>query len=116
MALDEGRHRLLIGCRAPARLLVIDAETGKQTASLEIVGDTDDLFYDAAKSRVYVIGGQGAVDVFAQKDADHYERIEHIATAAGARTGLFVADWRKLFVAVPHRGEQHAAVLIYETK
>ncbi len=116
MALDEAHHRLLIGCRAPARMLAIDTETGKQTASLEIVGDTDDLFYDAARSRVYVIGGQGAVDVFEQRDADHYERVEHIATAAGARTGLFVADWGKLFVAVPHRGEQRAALLIYETK
>lgn len=116
MALDEAHHRLLTGCRAPARMLAIDTETGKQTASVEIVGDTDDLFYDAAKSRVYVIGGEGAVDVFQQKDADHYERLEHISTAAGARTGLFVADWGKLFVAVPHRGEQRATVLIYEAK
>jgi DNA-binding beta-propeller fold protein YncE len=116
MALDESHHRLLIGCRTPARLLVIDTETGKQTASIEIVGDTDDLFYDAAKSRVYVIGGGGFVDVFDQKDADHYVRTEHVATAAGARTGLFVADWDKLFVAVPHRGEQRAEVLIFETK
>jgi DNA-binding beta-propeller fold protein YncE len=116
MALDEAHHRLLIGCRSPARLLVIDIETGKQTASAEIVGDTDDLFYDASKSRVYVIGGGGFVDVFDQKDADHYVRIEHLATAAGARTGFFVADWGKLFVAVPHRGEQLAEVRIFETK
>jgi DNA-binding beta-propeller fold protein YncE len=116
MALDEAHHRLLVGCRAPARLLVIDTETGKQTASVEIVGDTDDLFYDAAKKRVYVIGGQGFVDVFEQKDADHYERIGRIATAPGARTGLFVPEWGKLFVAVPHRGEQHAEILVYEVK
>jgi DNA-binding beta-propeller fold protein YncE len=116
MALDEAHHRLLIGCRAPARMLVIDTETGKQTASIEIVGDTDDLFYDAAKGRVYVIGGQGFVDVFEQKDADRYTRTAHLATAAGARTGLFVADWGKLFVAVPHRGEQRAEILTYEIK
>jgi DNA-binding beta-propeller fold protein YncE len=115
MALDEGHHRLLIGCRAPARMLAIDTETGKQTASVEIVGDTDDLFYDAAHSRVYVIGGQGFVDVFGQKDADHYDRVGHYATAQGARTGLFVPEWSKLFVAVPHRGEQRAAVLVYQT-
>ncbi|HZD40736.1 MAG TPA: hypothetical protein VE131_08455, partial [Terriglobales bacterium] len=56
MALDEMHHRLFIGCRAPARLLVFDTDNGKQKASLEIVGDTDDLFYDAARRRVYVIG------------------------------------------------------------
>src|SRR5438552_2647578 len=79
MALDEQHHRLLIGCRAPARMLVIDTETGKQTASIEIVADTDDLFYDAARSRVYVIGGGGFVDVFDQKGADHYDRVAHLA-------------------------------------
>ena len=77
MALDEVHHRLLIGCRSPARMLAIDTESGKQTASVEIVGDTDDLFYDAARKRVYVIGGQGFVDVFEQKDADRYERTAH---------------------------------------
>lgn len=115
MALDEGHHRLLIGCRTPARMLAIDTETGKQTASVEIVGDTDDLFYDAAHNRIYVIGGQGFVDVFEQKDADRYERIAHLPTAAGARTGLFVPEWSKLFVAVPHRGEQGAEVLVFQT-
>ena len=97
-------------------MLVIDTETGKQTASIEIVGDTDDLFYDAAKSRVYVIGGGGFVDVLEQKDPYRYDRLDHIATASGARTGLFVPDWGRLFVAVPHRGERHAEVLIFETK
>jgi hypothetical protein len=96
-------------------MLAIDTGTGKQTASVEIVGDTDDLFYDAARKHVYVIGGQGFVDVFEQKDADRYERISHISTAPGARTGLFVADWGKLFVAVPHRGEQRAEILVFGT-
>jgi DNA-binding beta-propeller fold protein YncE len=116
MALDEAHHRLFIGCRLPARLVVLDTETGKHVATADIVGDTDDLFYDAAKSRVYVIGGGGFVDAFEQKDPDHYNRIAHIATAAGARTGLFVPDWGQLFVAVPHRGNQVSKILIYETK
>lgn len=45
MALDETHHRLLVGCRAPARILVFDTGNGKQTAPAEIVGDADDLFY-----------------------------------------------------------------------
>ena len=116
MALDEEHHRLLIGCREPARMLVFDTETGKQTASVEIVGDTDDLFFDARKGRVYVIGGGGSVDVLEQKDADHYTPVQHIQTAPGARTGYFSPDWSKLFVAVPHRGEQAAEVLVFEAR
>jgi hypothetical protein len=116
MALDEANHRLLIGCRTPARMLAVDTETGKQMATVEIVGDTDDLFYDAARKRVYVIGGQGFVDVFEQKSADQYDRVAHYPTAPGARTGLFVPDWGKLFVAVPRRGEQRAEVLVFEAR
>ncbi len=116
MALDEAHHRLLIGCRTPARMLVFDTGADRQTASVEIVGDTDDMFYDAAKGRVYVIGGQGYVDVFEQQDPDHYNRIAHLPTAAGARTGFFVPEWGRLLVAVPHRGGQRAQVLIYEVR
>ena len=114
MALDEAHQRLLTGCRSPARLLALDIATGKQMASIEIVGDTDDLFYDAAKDQVYVIGGQGFVDVVERKDPDRYTRIAHQATAPGARTGLFVPEWRKLFVASPRRGEKPAEILVFE--
>jgi len=116
MALDEAHHRLLIGCREPARMLVFDTETGKQTTSIDIVADTDDLFFDARRGRVYVIGGGGSVDVLEQKNADHYTSVQHIQTAPGARTGYFSADWSKLFVAVPHRGEQAAEVLVFEAR
>lgn len=116
MTLDEANHRLLIGCRNPARMLVIDAQTGKQTAAVEIVGDTDDMFYDPAKRRVYVIGGEGFIDIFDQKDADKYDRVGRLATAPGARTGWFVPEWGKLFVAVPHRGAQRAEVLVFDAK
>jgi DNA-binding beta-propeller fold protein YncE len=116
MAIDEAHGRLFSGCREPAHMLVIDIDSGKETASVPIVGDTDDLFYDAAKKRVYVIGGEGFVDVFDQKDADHYVRISHQSSAPGARTGLFVPEWEELFVAVPHRGEQRSGILVYGTR
>src|SRR5207245_2077569 len=64
MALDESNHRVFIGCRRPAKALFYDTTTGKEIGSFEIVGDTDDLFYDAARKRLYVSGGEGFVDVF----------------------------------------------------
>ena len=66
MALDEPNHRLFIGCRRPAKVLVYDTATGKQAGSFDIVGDTDDLFYDGAKKRLYVTGGNGFLDVYDQ--------------------------------------------------
>lgn len=115
MALDEAHHRLFAGCRNPAKLLVYDMTTGSVVTSIDIVGDTDDLFYDPATQRIFVIGGQGSVTVLEQQDADHYRQIETVATAAGARTGLFVPELARLFVAVPHRGSQQAELRIFST-
>lgn len=115
MTLDEAHHRLLIGCRAPARMLVIDTGSGKQITSVEIVGDTDDIFYDAATRRVYVIGGQGFVDVFEQKDPDRYLRIGHQSTAPGARTGLFVPEWAKLLL-LSHTGASSGLKSLFMTR
>src|SRR5207245_8937841 len=75
MALDETQHRLFVGCWMPPRLLVFDTATGKEVASGEIAGPTDDLFYDARRGRVYVLTSQGFLDVFQEKDPDHYKRI-----------------------------------------
>ena len=115
MAVDEPHHRLFIGCRNPARLLVYDTESGRMITSSEIVGDTDDLFYDAAKRRIYVAGGEGFITVLDQQDPDRYVVSQRLATAAGARTALFVPELGRLFLAVPHRGNQRAEIRIYET-
>jgi hypothetical protein len=37
-----------------------------------------------------------------------------IATAAGARTSLFVPDQNRQYLAVPHRGNQKAEIRVFE--
>jgi DNA-binding beta-propeller fold protein YncE len=114
MALDEANARLFIGCRAPAKLVVLDSKTGRVVATAGIDGDTDDLFYDAKRKQIYVVCGAGVIDVFRQESADAYSALGKVQTAAGARTGLFVPDLDWLFVAVPHRGGQGAEVRVFK--
>ncbi len=116
MALDETNHRLFVGFRKPAKLIVFDTESGKAVANLDSVGDTDDIFYDAMRKRIYVSGGEGFLDVFEQGDADHYRILAKIPTASGARTALFVPELGRLYLAVPHRGSQGAEVRVYEAQ
>jgi DNA-binding beta-propeller fold protein YncE len=115
MALDEANHRLFVGTRRPARLVVFDTGSGKQITALNISGDADDLFFDQESRRIYVSAGEGNIDVINQMDADHYVTAGKIATAPGARTSLFVSDLHRLYLAVPHRGTQEAAIRIYES-
>lgn len=114
MALDETHHRLFIGTWVPPRLLVFDTQTGKEVAAAEIAGKSDDLFYDSARARVYVLTSESAMDVFQQKDPDHYERVARIPTAPRGQTGLFVPEWGKLFVALPNQGDRNAEVRVYK--
>jgi DNA-binding beta-propeller fold protein YncE len=116
MALDETDHRLFVGCRKPAKVLLYDTDSGKEVGSFDIVGDTDDLFYDAARKRLYVSGGEGYLDVFQQQDANTLTRSMHLATAGGARTSSFVPEQNRFYLAVPHRGTQKAEIRIYQPR
>jgi hypothetical protein len=80
---------------------------------LAISGDTDDLFYDAVRKRIYLSCGEGFLDVVAQRDADHYERIDRVVTALGARTCFYSAELDRLWLAVPQRGNQPAEIRTY---
>ena len=113
MALDEANHRLLLGVWKPPQLLVFDTNTGKQVAAAEIAGKTDDLFYDSDRRRVYVLTSVGYLEVFEQKDADHYNRIARYPIPPRSQTGLFVPEWGELLVAVPAQGEQSAEIRVY---
>jgi len=114
MALDEANHRLLVGVWNPPQLLVFDTTTGKQVGAGEIAGKTDDLFYDSDRHRVYVLTSVGYLEVFDQKDADHYDRIARYPTPSGSQTGLFVPEWGRLFVAVRAQSGENAEVRIYQ--
>ena len=114
MALDETDGRLFIVCRRPAVLLVLDTESGAVVAKLPAVGDSDDVFYDRKRRRIYASGGEGAIFVYRQQDSDHYSKIAQIETVAGARTSIFVPELDRLFLAVRRQGENTAAIRVYE--
>ena len=105
MSLDEKHGRVFIGCRNPARLLTLEAATGRVVSDCEIGGDTDDLFFDGKRSRVYVSCGEGFLDTINVNADDTLERIAHQPTRAGARTSFFSAPLDRLYLAVPGKAE-----------
>ena len=108
MAFDETNHRLFVGCRLRAKIVVLNSNSGAVVTSFKIGGDADDVSYNAERHRLYVICGEGSVDVFDQIDRATYKMSLRIPMASGARTGLFVPELNSLFVAVPHRENQRA--------
>jgi DNA-binding beta-propeller fold protein YncE len=116
MTLDEADHRLFVVTRFPARLHVIDTGSGKTIEALPAVGDCDDVFYDSVRKRIYAIGGEGAISVFGQEEANRYREMVRMPTVKGARTGFFSPDLERLYVAVRRQGSTPAMIRIFDVR
>lgn len=116
MVLDEMNHRLMIGCRSPSKLIVLNSDSGDLVAELGISGDPDDLFYDRKRGCIYAICGAGKIEIINQPDANSYKVSATVETAPGARTGLFVPGRGTLFVAVPRHGAHEAEIRAYRVE
>jgi hypothetical protein len=117
MALDEPHRRIFVGCRQPGSIVVLDSDTGKEVAQVAIPGDTDDVWFDGRRRRLYASCGEGYLAVVRQADPDHYQLLEKIATAKLARTCLFDPETGRLYLVVPRqRGRQGPEVRVYEAQ
>src|SRR6266576_566376 len=113
MALDEANHGLFVVTRKPGKLMVLNSENGKVIADLPAVGLVDDLSYDAKQKRLYLAGDQ-SLDVFDQKDHDHYVLLARIPGSFRAETGILVPELNRYYLAVPHHENKDAQVRVYE--
>jgi DNA-binding beta-propeller fold protein YncE len=113
MSFDEDGHRLFLGTRVPGKLVVLDSDSGKVVTSYPAAAMIDDMAFDGASKRIYFAGTE-FLDVFHETNADHYERIGHIATSFRAKTGVLVPELKRYYLAVPHHDKQVAELRVYE--
>jgi DNA-binding beta-propeller fold protein YncE len=115
MALDEANHRLFVVTRKPGKLVILNSDDGKLIADLPAVGFVDDMSYDATHKRLYLAGDQ-FVDVFEQKDADHYALLAKIPGSFRAKTAILVPELNRYYLAVPHHEKKDAEVRVFEVQ
>jgi DNA-binding beta-propeller fold protein YncE len=101
MALDSDGKFVLAVFRLPARIVRYSMKDGAIESAAQTCGDADDVFVDARRNHVYVICGEGFVDVL---DRSTLSQIDRMPTTTGARTGLFSPELDVLFVAARARG------------
>lgn len=115
LAFDEATRRLFVATRAPSRLFVLDADTGATVASFKAPATCNQVLFDKVNRRVYALGGEGYIGVFAEKDRDHYEELPPVASAPGATTGILVPELHRLYVAAsPGRSAGKAELLSFD--
>lgn len=112
MALNPKAGHVVVAFRNPARLAAFSKNDGARVFDVELCGDADDVFVDQKRERVYVSCGEGYLDVFDARQAA-YRRIRHVATAAGARTSLFVPELDLLFVAARATASEPASLWVF---
>jgi hypothetical protein len=114
LAYDAASNRLLLGCRMPATLVVLDGDTGKERMHAPADTGVDDLFYEASSGRAYFITGKGVIDSFALSQEDTLQILPRTETAAGAKTGLLVPAKKALYVGIPGTSGS-AQIRVYAT-
>lgn len=111
LALDEPHQRILAVFRHPARIVTFSMQDGQLLSATDTCGDSDDLFVDERRSRIYVSCGEGFIDVLAATGKG-YVSIGRIRTAPGARTSLFVPSIDRFILAVRSMGTTPASIWV----
>jgi YVTN family beta-propeller protein len=111
MALDVSKGEVLAVFRHPPRLGRFQMKNGRNLTGTDVCADSDDVFADPMRHRLYVICGEGYVDTF-DTSGEEYTRVGRLQTSSGSRTGLFVAELDRLLVAIRASGKESAAIWI----
>ena len=102
LALDRANKRLFIGCRGKGKaplLAVIDAESGRVVATMEIGRGNDGVVYDAETRKIYTSNGvDGNLVVIDQLNADTYQLAEATTTRPYARTMALDPRTKKVYL------------------
>ncbi|HWG37711.1 MAG TPA: hypothetical protein VN690_08350, partial [Terriglobales bacterium] len=120
MGFDPAAHRLFIGCRSGA-IVVMNSDTGAEIKALAIAPGVDDIELDAATHRIYASsgganGGDGSVAVYHASGKDDYTLLATVPTRPGARNSALVPEWGEYFVSAPASKGRPAAVLVFHVQ
>ena len=115
MAIDESNKIIFIGYRHAAKLVAIDASTGKTIDTTDLVGDCDDLYFDNRSKKVYASGGSGAINIY-QFENSNFKQIANIQTHSGARTSLLIPALNTFILAQRANGNNSAQLSIFDIK
>ena len=115
IAIDAKQRYAFIGYRHPAKMVVLDARTGKEISTNNMISDVDDLYFDNEKKRAYISGGGGFINIFQQDSSNTFKQVANIPTRSGARTSLFIPQLKMFVLAERAESGNAAQLIIYNT-
>jgi YVTN family beta-propeller protein len=98
LAFVPGAKLLISSCRNQVAK-VIEADTGKEVASLPIGRGPDAVIYDPARKLAFIpCGADGVLEVISLADPAHIAVVQHLPTQAGSRTGTLDPGTGRLYL------------------
>lgn len=84
MTIDTAKHRLLIGCRKPQKLIVMSTDNGKVLADLPIGDHVDAVKID--NGQIFASCADGTLAVAGESSPGKFAIVQTVKTPKGART------------------------------
>jgi YVTN family beta-propeller protein len=97
LALDSDTRRLFATC-ANNILVVVDADSGANVATVPIGSGSDGAAFDPIRKLIFSSNGDGTLSVIQEKDAETYFSAAPVSTPKGARTMAIDPKSGRLFV------------------
>ncbi|HEY2032208.1 MAG TPA: YncE family protein [Rhizomicrobium sp.] len=97
IAFDAAHHRLFASCGSKV-MIVLDADSGKQLASLPIDQGSDGAGFDPGLGLAFSSNFAGNISVIAEKSPSQFEALAPIPTQLGARTMTLNPKTHRLYV------------------
>lgn len=113
LAIDTVHHYILVGYRHPAKLVILNEETGAIVSTADLVSDADDLYVDAITGKIFASGGGGFIAVY-QWQKITLEQVAEIAVREGARTSLLIPALKLFILAAGDNHGNNAALQVYK--
>jgi DNA-binding beta-propeller fold protein YncE len=98
LALDLEHHRLFSAGREPAKLVMMDTDSGKVLQSFPISDGVDGNIYIPASGLVFSSTRAGVLHVFHEDSPDKLTPVEEIKTQYGAKTIAFDPTTQNVFL------------------
>jgi len=96
LAIDRAKHRLFSGCRGGKVMIVLSTDDGHVIASLPIGAGVDATgFYDGL---AYASCADGTLTVAGETSPGHFEVVQTVQTASGARTMAVDQNTGKIYL------------------
>ncbi len=97
IALDAATRRIFATC-ANKVMVVLDADTGKNIATLPIGAMNDGAVFDPVRKFAISSNGEGTMTIVAEKEADRFDVVATVSTQPSARTIAIDIDSGRLFL------------------